>query len=588
MGCGTSTDQQDIPALLLELRKKIEQDPSAITDADRRTLEHIAKQTGARYEAKSAPSIVRQSWERMVDVVGANTIGERIVHELVRIQPVAEVVFFGVSIPRQGDAIRRMLDQVVRVEQESATLVPLLLTLGARHVLYGVEADLLLDMKQAATTVFAQVHNGAMLAEEVAAWNAVWTTVIELMQHGMKSPAGEANRQKCQANANRVVQAVWQKILLKQLEGPEELRLFTRVMYKTIISHRPDFVRFTNLTDFRTADRVMNMLTMLVDNRVAGRDSSAMLRESGVRHIAYDVSVDDLRAFEQPFLDTCKIYLEDELNLRTSYELLRFWRWVVDGLAVGMTGDIDREAMHAPQSSELAIAFTDVEKSTKLWETNPAVMGVALEKHNRIIRQLIQQFNGYEVKTIGDSFMVAFRSATDVILFACAVQTEFMLQAPTANGFKMVTPTQGGGPVDQWDDTTMRVRVGIEWCNQVNAQYDTVHRRFDYFGPSVNIAARVESCAGGGQVLATAACIRQLELEERGRVSPAIAPFEFISLAPASTPNSPRTAANLSSAVCISLFKKAAQLKGVQDPVDLYDIAPQSLSRREFSSRNIE
>jgi class 3 adenylate cyclase/hemoglobin-like flavoprotein len=584
MGCGASA-ANDIPTLLHELRKRVDVNPSAVTAEDRHAIEQLAQRAGVTPYQIEAPSLVRQSWDRIVHAAGANVIGEKIVHELVRIQPHAEVVFSGVSLARQGDAIRRMIDQVVRIEQENATLVPVMLTLGARHVLYGVEAEHLVDMKTAAMTVFHTICGGSMPPDEVSAWNSVWGTVIELMRHGMKSPVGEANRLKYQANVNRSVQALWQKVLLRQVEGSEDMRLFTRHFYKMIIAEQPDFDRFTNFTDFRTAERVMNMMTVLVDHRVQGRDSTAMLRESGMRHVAYQVTLEDLLSCEGAFLKACKIYMCDDFTIRARHDLSNFWRWMCNGLGVGMTGEIDREAAHAPQNAELAIAFTDVEKSTKLWEANPAVMSVALEKHNRIIRQLLQQFNGYEVKTIGDSFMAVFRNATDAVMFGCAVQTEMMLQTPTAVDFKMVHPTQGGGPADQWDDATMRVRVGIEWCSNVNAQYDAVHRRFDYYGPSVNIASRIESSAAGGQVLGSAALIHQLDVEERARSSPKAAPFEFVSLGTA--PHSPTTP-TLAAAVSISLFKKAALLKGVQDPVDLYDIAPQSLSRREFHTRSHE
>lgn len=56
----------------------------------------------------------------------------------------------------------------------------------------------------------------------------------------------------------------------------------------------------------------------------------------------------------------------------------------------------------------ITIAFTDVENSTALWERLPRVMAISLKLHNNLIRGAIERYHGYEVKTEGDAFMVAF------------------------------------------------------------------------------------------------------------------------------------------------------------------------------------
>eukprot|EP00754_Rhynchopus_humris_P003526 Rhum_TRINITY_DN11852_c1_g1::Rhum_TRINITY_DN11852_c1_g1_i1::g.47449::m.47449 len=54
-----------------------------------------------------------------------------------------------------------------------------------------------------------------------------------------------------------------------------------------------------------------------------------------------------------------------------------------------------------------SIVFTDIRGSTALWERSSSMMGEGMKVHNAIIRQCICRHCGYEVKTIGDSFMVA-------------------------------------------------------------------------------------------------------------------------------------------------------------------------------------
>ena len=71
-----------------------------------------------------------------------------------------------------------------------------------------------------------------------------------------------------------------------------------------------------------------------------------------------------------------------------------------------------RDNSNAPKdpSAKVAVLFTDIQSSTTLWATVPQEMGEALDMHHREIRQLIKKYKCYEVKTIGDSFMVVSQS----------------------------------------------------------------------------------------------------------------------------------------------------------------------------------
>ena len=78
-----------------------------------------------------------------------------------------------------------------------------------------------------------------------------------------------------------------------------------------------------------------------------------------------------------------------------------------------------RNNRNAPTDATKAfsMAFTDIQASTMLWARTPALMSDAVEHHCSIVRALIAQHKGYEVKTIGDSFMVAFVEAEDAARF---------------------------------------------------------------------------------------------------------------------------------------------------------------------------
>jgi class 3 adenylate cyclase len=73
----------------------------------------------------------------------------------------------------------------------------------------------------------------------------------------------------------------------------------------------------------------------------------------------------------------------------------------------------------------LAIVFTDVVDSTALGERmGDERMYEVRQTHFAQSRKLIAKYKGYEIRTIGDSVMAAFRSASAALDFACALCTD--------------------------------------------------------------------------------------------------------------------------------------------------------------------
>jgi predicted ATPase/class 3 adenylate cyclase len=126
-------------------------------------------------------------------------------------------------------------------------------------------------------------------------------------------------------------------------------------------------------------------------------------------------------------------------------------------------------------TSTLTFLFTDVEGSTKLWERNPEAMSQALSHHDELMRNAVEANGGFVFKTVGDAFHVAFSAAAEAVEAALDAQKSLLSE--------------------EWEETgPLRVRIAL--CTGTAEE-----RGGDYFGPTLNRAARLLSAGHGGQVL---------------------------------------------------------------------------------------
>ena len=124
--------------------------------------------------------------------------------------------------------------------------------------------------------------------------------------------------------------------------------------------------------------------------------------------------------------------------------------------------------------------LTDIEGSTRLWETVPDAMEVALEQHNRLVTGVIEDYGGVVVTSRGegDSFFAVFASAISAVEAAGACQLRLKAEAWPAGA-------------------ALRVRMGLHTGEA------HVHEG-DYADHApMNRCARVKAAAHGGQVLVT-------------------------------------------------------------------------------------
>ncbi len=129
-----------------------------------------------------------------------------------------------------------------------------------------------------------------------------------------------------------------------------------------------------------------------------------------------------------------------------------------------------------PPVGDVSFLFTDIVGSTDKWEQHGDAFLPILQAHNAILSDAIQRYNGYIVKTEGDSFMVAFADPQDAM--RCSILAQAALQ-------RYPWPQDVGNI-----EVRMAVHTGTPFM-----------QGGDYFGPPVNRTARILSAANGGQVL---------------------------------------------------------------------------------------
>jgi predicted ATPase/class 3 adenylate cyclase/DNA-binding CsgD family transcriptional regulator len=139
-----------------------------------------------------------------------------------------------------------------------------------------------------------------------------------------------------------------------------------------------------------------------------------------------------------------------------------------------------------PPSGTVTFLFTDIEDSTRLWESTPVDMTAAMRAHDVIVRSAIERHGGYVFATGGDGFCAAFSSAVDAVTAAVEAQRE----------------------LEDDDAIPFAVRMGLHTG-------EAIERDNNYSGAEVSRASRLTALAHGGQVLVSGTA----EVLVRGRLT---------------------------------------------------------------------
>eukprot|EP01062_Namystynia_karyoxenos_P003505 TRINITY_DN11257_c0_g1_i1.p1 TRINITY_DN11257_c0_g1~~TRINITY_DN11257_c0_g1_i1.p1 ORF type:complete len:799 (+),score=167.39 TRINITY_DN11257_c0_g1_i1:84-2480(+) len=164
------------------------------------------------------------------------------------------------------------------------------------------------------------------------------------------------------------------------------------------------------------------------------------------------------------------------------------------------TDSISEIGVEAPEG-EVSFVFTDIADSTALWEQVTDAMNSALSLHNQVLRAALTANLGYEVKTIGDAFMVAFANPVNAVQFCLDVQ-ESLVEQEWPDELNEVASARTVVVDDVCIHRGLRIRMGCHF-GEVLKEINPVTRRADYRGPTVNVAARTEGQGIGGLITLT-------------------------------------------------------------------------------------
>src|SRR4051794_11621497 len=149
-----------------------------------------------------------------------------------------------------------------------------------------------------------------------------------------------------------------------------------------------------------------------------------------------------------------------------------------------------------------AIMFTDMVGYSTLAQRDDHLAIELLEEHRQLLREIFPRFNGTEIKTIGDAFLVEFNSALEAA--QCAIEIQRTLAKRNAD----IAP-------DRRIDLKIGIHIG-----------DVVHRGGDVYGDGVNIASRIEPMAGPGGICVSMDVERQIRNALQARLQK-LAPTEL-------------------------------------------------------------
>ncbi len=133
--------------------------------------------------------------------------------------------------------------------------------------------------------------------------------------------------------------------------------------------------------------------------------------------------------------------------------------------------------------NDITLLFTDLKGSTELYDQTGDVNAYKLvQRHFKILQTIVNTYHGGIVKTMGDAIMASFNLPLDGLRAAYAMIKE----------------------IDAFNRTIEKNTIGLKiGLHRGSAIAVKANQTLDYFGQTVNIAARVQNLAHSGEIWVT-------------------------------------------------------------------------------------
>jgi predicted ATPase/DNA-binding SARP family transcriptional activator len=296
-----------------------------------------------------------------------------------------------------------------------------------------------------------------------------------------------------------------------QINLDADLRLDVEEFQEGIVSD-PDYAvslyRGDFLTDFYLVDssefeswaeeirenlrrQLMDTLDQLANTAIQGEDYNQAqnyawrqleidyLRERAYRQLMTALANSGQRNAALAQYQVCRRRLIRELGLEPSHETTMLYEQIQ---ADALKATVEPPATRKQEAGDMPVfMLTDIEGSTRLWDTHRQAMLTALLQHNQILEEQILQHGGRILELRGDGVKAVFEGVNPL---QCVLEIQKSL-----------------GAADEGEIGDLRIRIGLHGLPTVRKDFDYFIEEEKYYGPVLNHTARIMDAGHGGQIL---------------------------------------------------------------------------------------
>jgi DNA-binding SARP family transcriptional activator/predicted ATPase len=203
-------------------------------------------------------------------------------------------------------------------------------------------------------------------------------------------------------------------------------------------------------------------------------------RESAYRQLMIALAQSGQRNAALAQFQICQRRLKEGLGIDPSNETVVIYEQIQSD-ALRLTSVPKPTTKRGLCSDMPVFLLTDIESSTRLWDTYHQEMLPALLKHNAILEDEINKHGGRILELRGDGVKAVFEGVNP---FQCMIDIQKSLNE-----------------ADWGEIGSLKIRIGLHGVPSIRKGYDYFQKNDSYYGPVLNHTARIMDAAWGGQIL---------------------------------------------------------------------------------------